>query len=226
MKIKLLILVFLLITHLGRGQQTKESFITKLDYLLYLPQSYETDTAKQWPLMIFLHGSGEQGNDLEKVKVHGPPMLIEQGRQFPFIVISPQAKRGWNADELYKMLQDFIGKNRVDTDRIYLTGLSMGGYGTWSLAIKHPEMFAAIIPICGGGNTKYIKRLRHMPVWCFHGEKDNIVPLKSSEKMIKALKKINPKVKFTIYPEVGHDSWIKAYNDPKLYDWMLQQKKR
>ncbi len=110
-------------------------------------------------------------------------------------------------------------------DRIYLTGLSMGGFGTWTLAQKHPELFAAIVPICGRGGTKDLWKLRHMPVWCFHGAKDKDVPIATSKDKVDALRAFNPSVKFTIYPEVEHDSWIKAYNDPELYKWLLAQKK-
>ncbi|MCF7569435.1 dienelactone hydrolase family protein [Sabulilitoribacter arenilitoris] len=207
------------------AQQTNEKFIIEEQYLKYLPEQYEDDLEKKWPLLIFLHGSGERGTDIEKVKVHGPPMLAEKGKQFPFIIISPQAKTGWDEDVLYQMITDFIAKNRVDTDRIYLTGLSLGGHGTWNLAQKHPEMFAAIAPICGWGNVEEAWKLRHMPVWCFHGGLDTVVPVSASEDMINALKPINPNVKFTIYPETYHDSWIQAYGDSKLYEWFLRQKK-
>lgn len=207
------------------AQQTNEKFIIEEQYLKYLPEQYEEDLDKKWPLLIFLHGSGERGTDIEKVKVHGPPMLVEKGDQFPFIIISPQAKTRWDENVLHQMITDFIAKHRVDTDRIYLTGLSLGGHGTWNLAQKHPEMFAAIAPICGWGNVEEAWKLRHMPVWCFHGELDKVVPLSSSENMINALKPINPNVKFTVYPETYHDSWIQAYNDSKLYEWFLKHKK-
>ncbi|MCE4562921.1 prolyl oligopeptidase family serine peptidase [Maribellus sp. CM-23] len=225
MRIKLLFFSVLFLAYLAKGQQTNERFVVDIDYLLYMPEGYENDTTVQWPLMMFLHGAGEQGIDLEKVKVHGPPMMIEQGHKFPFIVISPQARRGWNTDMLYKLMQNMISTKRIDPDRVYLTGLSMGGFGTWKLAIEHPEMFAAIAPICGGGNAEDIWKLRHMPVWCFHGADDTVVPLSSSEKMVNALKNYNKTVKFTVYPGVGHDSWVKAYDDSLLYDWLLQQKR-
>ncbi len=225
MKTVMLICLILSFTNLVKCQQTKEKFVYEMNYLLYTPEEYKTDTTKKWPLMLFLHGAGERGTDLEKVKVHGPPMLIEKGHEFPFIVVSPQAQKGWNPHMLYTMLENIIEKERVDKDRVYLTGLSMGGFGTWALAMKHPEMFAAIVPICGGGDPTEIWKLRHMPVWCIHGAKDDIVPLGSSEKMVNALKEFNPDVKFSVYPEEGHDSWIKAYDDSQLYEWILQQKK-
>ncbi len=225
MKTKAYLILFVMGVQCLLAQQTKEKFVIEQEYLKYLPEGYDADDEKKWPLMVFLHGSGERGTDIEKVKVHGPPMLVEKGKKFPFIILSPQAKTGWDEDMLYQMILDFVSKNRVDTNRIYLTGLSMGGYGTWKLAQKHPEMFAAIVPICGGGDSKKAWKLRHTPVWCFHGKLDGVVPLSESETMINALRPLNSNVKFTVYPETYHDSWIQAYNDPELYKWLLKQEK-
>jgi len=222
-----LLLICLFFLALVNAQQTAQKFIQETQYLLYLPEGYERDTTKQWPLMIFLHGSGESGVDLEKVKVHGPAKLIEAGKKFPFIVVSPQAppQTGWKSDVLIALLDDLKKKLRVDRDRVYLTGLSMGGFGTWDLAEKYPNEFAAIAPICGGGDAGKVWKLRHMPVWCFHGAKDNVVPIASSQIMVDALKKFNPGVKFTIYPELEHNSWEVTYNNDSLYEWFLSQKK-
>ena len=220
----ILILLVLLHCHRVMAQQTEEKFIKKIEYLTYKPAEYAKDTLKKWPLVVFLHGAGEQGANLEKVKVHGPPMLVEQGKEFPFLLISPQAQRGWDAEFLYDMIIDFAKNNQVDMDRIYLTGLSTGGYGTWTLAQKHPELFAAIVPICGWGDTKDLWKLRNMQVWCFHGDKDTVVPISSSQRMVDTLRTFNPAVKFISYPEVKHDSWIKAYNDPEMYKWLLSQR--
>jgi dienelactone hydrolase len=209
-----------------RAQQTHEKMVRAVNYLLYLPDGYAQDSSKSWPLMIFLHGSGERGDDLEKLKVHGPPKLIEQGKKFPFIVVSPQADQsGWDARELYYLLQECKRAYRVDADRVYLTGLSMGGFGTWDLAIRHPEEFAAIVPICGGGDTAQIWKLRNMPVWCFHGAKDSTVPIAREQIMISALQNYNPSVRFTVYPDAGHDSWTTTYNNDSLYQWLLSQKR-
>ncbi|MBS1566534.1 MAG: prolyl oligopeptidase family serine peptidase, partial [Bacteroidetes bacterium] len=210
------------------AQQTHEQYIRPVNYLLYFPDGYRQDTLKKWPLLLFLHGSGERGDDIEKVKTHGPPRLIEQGKKLPFIVVSPQAPRqspGWSAADLYALLQDCKQKYRVDPDRIYLTGLSMGGFGTWSLAIEHPEEFAAIVPICGGGDTADSWKLRNMAVWCFHGAKDKNVPVALSQNMINALRVYNPSAKLTIYPDAEHDSWTVTYNNDSLYQWLLSQKK-
>ena len=196
-------------------------------YLLYLPDGYSADTTKKWPLLIFLHGSGESGEDLSKVKVHGPPKLIEQGKKFPFIVVSPQAppRAGWRAEILRAMLLDLKKRYRVDNDRVYLTGLSMGGFGTWDLSEKFPDEFAAIAPICGGGDENKVWKLRHMPVWCFHGAKDDVVLPIQSQKMVDELKKYNSNVRLTLYPDANHNSWEVTYNNDSLYTWFLSQKK-
>lgn len=193
-------------------------------YLLYLPDDYGKDANQKWPLMIFLHGSGESGDDLEKVKAHGPPKLIAAGKAFPFIVVSPQSPGGgWNTETLNAMLDDILKKNAVDADRVYLTGLSMGGFGTWAWAQENPERFAAIAPICGGGLAWRARRLQNVPTWAFHGVKDPTVPVRASEEMVDAMKKANAlEVKLTTYPEAGHDSWTATYNNPELFAWFLQ----
>lgn len=204
------------------AQQTGQKFVIETDYLLYLPDNYVADTTVKLPLVMFLHGAGETGNDLEMLKVHGLPRLINEGKKFPFIVVSPQARKyGWNAELLYSLLQDVFQKYRVDEERVYLTGLSMGGFGTWDLAAKYPRTFAAIIPICGGGDTSTVWQLDKTPVWCFHGAKDNVVPLSSSEQMVDALRKYNPDVKFTVYPDASHDSWTATYANDSIYSWLL-----
>ena len=209
------------------AQQTPQKFIQETNYLLYLPDEYAQDSTKRWPLLLFLHGSGERGVDLNKVKTHGPPKLAAQGKKFPFLVVSPQAvpNGGWQAETLYQLLGSIKKQYRVDADRIWLTGLSMGGYGTWDLAMKHPEEFAAIVPICGGGDTTDAWKLRHLKIWGFHGAKDLSVPLRAGQEMIDAAKKYNPSVQFTIYPEAGHDSWTSTYDNDSLYQWLLAQKK-
>ena len=205
----------------------------RLEYLLFLPEGYKEDKKKQWPLMLFLHGAGERGKDLAKVAVHGPPKLVKEKTDFPFILVSPQCPAGesWSDDALLGLLDEVQKKYRVDQRRVYLTGLSMGGYGTWSLGLKYPERFAAIAPICGGGDFLPVllpgqgkqAALKRLPVWAFHGAKDMLVPLSESERMVNALKKAgNENVKLTIYPEAEHDSWTETYQNQELYDWMLR----
>jgi predicted peptidase len=206
----------------------KEIKVTvKMNYLLFLPQNYEEKDQARWPLILFLHGSGESGSDLAKVKKHGPPKIVEKKKDFPFIVVSPQSPRGgWDPTALNALLDEVVSQYRVDKDRIYLTGLSMGGYGTWALAAAYPERFAAIVPICGGGRTEDAKRLKDLPIWVFHGAKDRAVPLARSKAMVEAIKKAGGDPKLTVYPDAGHDSWTETYNNPKLYEWLLQHKRK
>jgi len=197
-----------------------------MHYLMYLPDEYSSSD-QEWPLLVFLHGIGERGDDIGKVKIHGPAKLLEQGQKFPFIVISPQCPddQWWDVDVLHTLIQDVAGTYRVDTDRIYLTGLSMGGYGTWALASKYPDTFAAIAPICGGGDIKKAAALKDIPVWAFHGAMDQVVPLMQSQQMVDAIQLAGGNAKLTIYPEAGHDSWTETYNNQELYDWFLTQNK-
>ena len=200
----------------------------KLEYLLYLPEDYSKETEKKWPLVLFLHGSGERGEDVALVANHGIPKLAEE-KKFPFIALSPQCPTNSNwevqEDALLALLYDAFDSLSIDKDRVYLTGLSMGGFGTWSLSEKHPELFAAIVPICGGGNPTDAWKLKDIPVWAFHGAKDNVIPLEQTEKMVQALEKLNGNVKCTIYPKANHNCWTEAYNEPELYNWLLAQKK-
>jgi predicted peptidase len=198
-----------------------------LNYLLYLPDDYDAKDA--WPLVVFLHGAGERGDDLEKVKVHGPPKLIEQGKAFPAIVISPQcpAGRWWHAQvlELTALVDEIAAQYKVDEDRVYLTGLSMGGFGTWALAAYTPERFAALVPICGGGEVLAARALTKTPIWVFHGAKDPIVPLARSETMVEGLKRLKAEPKFTVYPDAAHDSWTATYDNPEVWEWLFAQQR-
>ena len=213
------------------GQQTAEMYEgsgKKLGYLLYVPAGYKNDGDKKWPVILFLHGSGERGNgttDLEKNKKHGPPKLIENQTK-DFIVISPQCPKEdrWESKSLKGLLDEVTGKlKNADVNRVYLTGLSMGGFGSWMLAAEYPDVFAAVVPICGGGNPANAAKLKNLPIWVFHGDKDPAVKIEMSQAMIDALKAAGAKdVEFTIYPGVGHDSWTQSYANPKLYEWMLK----
>lgn len=196
-------------------------------YLLYLPKGYERGR-KRWPLILFLHGAGERGKDLELVKKHGPPRLIAQGHQLPFIVVSPQcpSQRWWAEDVLNALLDHILANYRVDARRVYLTGLSMGGYGTWALACDHPERFAAIAPICGGGNRLLAHRLKDLPIWAFHGARDDVVPLAESQKMADAVNAAGGKARLTVYPDAGHDSCTATYANPQLYKWFLRHRRK
>ncbi len=213
--------------------QTPKRFKTKfvqtvdLPYLLYLPKDYKQQ--KSLPLVLFLHGAGERGDNLNLVQKHGPPKLIEAGLEFPFILVSPQCpKDSWWTRELepLKLLLDSILKiYKVDKKRVYLTGLSMGGFGTFHLAGLYPKYFAALAPICGGGHGSFAENLKKIPTWAFHGDADDIVPVQESQRMIRAIKKAGGNAKLTTYKDVGHDSWTQTYDNPKFYEWLLSQKK-
>ena len=198
-----------------------------LHYLQYLPTPKEP-SIQQYPLLLFLHGGGEGGDDIEKVKKHGPPKLIAEGKSFPFIVISPQnpsETQFWDDQQLIRLLDELERDLPVDRSRIYLTGLSRGAYGAWRLAIQNPNRFAAMIPICGGGPAPYAKRIKHLPVWVFHGQKDPVIPVEESQRMVDALKSADGNVKFTIYPEAKHDTWTETYENPAIYEWLLQHRR-
>ncbi|MDG2185736.1 MAG: PHB depolymerase family esterase [Mariniblastus sp.] len=199
-----------------------------MDYLVHLPAGY-TDADKTWPMILFLHGAGSVGEDIDRLKRNGLPQLLESSAETAarqFIVISPQtSERRWSASSLDALLTYVLKKYKVDKQRVYLTGLSLGGYGTWSLATRYPDHFAAIVPICGGGSQSQMEQLKNMPVWVFHGAKDETVSINESERLVEALKAVDGNVKFTVYPEAGHDAWTETYNNPKLYQWLLQQKR-
>lgn len=199
----------------------------KITYLEALPADYAVGGAKRWPLVIFLHGSGERGADLKKVAKHGPPKLVEAGRDFPFILLSPQCPTGqwWDVAALDAWLDEVLRKYRVDADRIYLTGLSMGGYGTWGWAQRVPGRFAAIVPVCGGGDPAQGEKLKGLPVWAFHGDQDTAVPVVRTEEMIAAIKAAGGEPRVTIYPGVAHDSWTAAYATEEMYAWMLSKRR-
>ncbi len=204
--------------------------IVSLDYLLHLPPDYARKG--RFPLILFLHGSGERGSNLAQVKKHGIPKVIEHWPDFPFIVVSPQCPEHstWlmQADALLLLLDHVMKRYAVDPSRVYLTGLSMGGYGAWYLGSEHPERFAAVAPVCGGfnpllGYPERVCGLRYTPVWAFHGAKDRIVPPSESRILVRKLRRCGGNVRLTIYPGLGHDCWTQTYANPKLYAWLSQQ---
>ena len=210
---------------------------SEVRYLLFLPTDYGKKANKRWPLILFLHGAGERGTDIWKVATHGPPKHVKEHSEFSFIVVSPQCPDGkvWSNDTLLALLDGIMRDYAVDPARVYLTGLSMGGYGTWRLGLTHPEKFAAIAPVCGGGelitlalsSLEKSRELRSLAVWAFHGTKDPVVPLSESQRMVDAVKKAGVKeAKLTIYPNVGHDSWTQTYDNPQLYEWLLRHERK
>lgn len=218
------------------NRQSAQTFAGKVtldvgySYLLYLPDGYDADPAKKWPLIVFLHGSGERGTNLELLKKHGPPKLIANGKSIPAIVVSPQCqpKQIWNPHGVHALTEQVKQSHRVDADRVYLTGLSMGGFGTWETATEYPDTYAALIPICGGAGVRFVMadRIQHIPEWIFHGAKDPVVEPSFSKRMFDVLTKLNAQVKFTLYPDALHDCWTATYDNPEVWDWLFQQQRK
>lgn len=196
-------------------------------YLVQLPDGYASDPARRWPLILSLHGSGERGDSLANLKRNGLPKRIAGGQKLDAIVISPQCPRneGWSTPALSQLIDDVSAKYQVDPDRVIVTGLSMGGFGTWALALAYPDRFSAIAPVCGGGNFADAARLAKLPVWAFHGQLDSTVPVQMSEAMIAAIRQAGGAPHLTIYPDARHDSWTRAYATDALYIWMLAQQR-
>ena len=215
------------------GTQTAQELIINfggkeisIRYLLFLPKSYEKK--KLWPFMLFLHGAGERGNDLNEIKKWGPPKRVTEKADFPFVLISPQCPKDkrWDPALLHSLVTHVAKPHRIDRSQMYCTGLSMGGYGTWAMIAKYPKLFAAAVPICGGGDPAAAKKITHIHIWAFHGDADRVVPLIRSRAMIDAIHEAagHKKAKLTIYPGVNHNSWTKTYSNEKIYRWMLSQR--
>jgi predicted peptidase len=216
----------------GFTPQTPGTTVKQLDYkggnikeyLLYIPDTYNENKTYKWPVVIFLHGVGEIGTDINQIKNVG---LVKVVKGKPFVMVAPQCTAiWWNTDVLQQLYKEVMAKYHVDASRIYLTGLSMGGFGTWNWAQISPEKFAAIVPICGAGTPAQACVLKQMPVWAFHNADDPTVSVSGSREMVNALKACGSKlIKYTESAAGGHDAWTKAYADTDLYTWLLQQKK-
>ena len=223
--------------------QTKAGFVNKMfknadgtesAYVVYIPPGY--DDSKSLPAILFLHGSGETKGD-KSGKMPADQGFTnghyqKQAKKFPAVVVIPQSeKRTWSASSddgkrAIAMLDATIKEYKLDEKRVYLTGLSMGGYGTWSQAAAHPEKWAAIVPICGGGNVKDAEKIMDIPCWCVHGDKDTAVPVARSRDMIEALKAAGGKPHYLELAGVAHNSWDAAYSNDELYTWLFAQKKK
>jgi pimeloyl-ACP methyl ester carboxylesterase len=199
-------------------------------YIAYTPKEYNTDTLKKWPLIIFLHGGSRRGSDLNKLYADGIPDQIYRGREFPFIIVAPQCPEHirWSTENWFENLyKEITGNYRIDINRVYLTGFSLGGSGTWYITAKYPDKFAAIAPMSGFTShmdfiDKNVNRLIDMPIWAFHGMTDDVVPFEETERMIKKLQGKNMNLRFSAEPEVGH--WINwlVYPNQELFDWFLK----
>jgi predicted peptidase len=216
-------------------------------YQVYVPADY--DRSRTWPVVLFLHGGGERGTDgLIQTEVGIGSAIRRFSSRFPAIVVMPQARPplGWagaNADMALKTLEQTETEFNIDRSREYLTGLSMGGAGTWYIAYRNPSRFAALLAICGrvrpsAATTDAVvpdaegepfaalaARIKHLPIWVVHGDADNTVPVDESRGIVAALTALNVPVKYSELPGVGHNSWDNAYRDPEVTAWLFAQKK-
>jgi predicted peptidase len=205
--------------------ETRISRQASIRYMISLPNGYN-ESKQQWPLIFFLHGGSGRGDDINLVSRYGPPALAAKHPEYPFVVLSPQCEKGeiWSdADLLIALLDNVVAHYRIDPDRIYLAGASLGGRGVLYLAYKRPERFAAVAALCSWApNIDWARALRDMPIWIFHGDQDKTVPLGEAEDMVKALQAAGNEVKFTVLPGRGHDI-TDVFELPELTKWMLQQ---
>lgn len=201
-----------------------------LQYYLYFPEDYDAGSDQKYPLLLFLHGGGESGDSLGILKKNGPPKLLAEGKQFPFLVLAPQnphKRQWWNVRAVMQLLDTIVTHHNVDPKRLYLSGLSRGGSAAWEIAVQYPEKFAAMAVICGMAPLPYASWIdKNMPIWVFHGTEDQSIPFSESEHMVNALKRMGYDVTFTVYEGVGHDSWVPAYNTEALYEWMVKQQRQ
>ncbi len=215
---------------LSFAQEIKAEFskeikeVKKISYIL----DYPKEAKGKVPLMVFLHGSGERGNDLEKVKANGP-FKYRDAMKEPVAILAPQcpANTWWDTDAIYHLIQDIQKKYKIDESRIYLTGLSMGGWGTLKLAGEHPEMFAAVASVCAPTDrvmVANIQNYKNLNIKVFHGGMDDVVLPENAFNFYQKLHPVNPKAELIIFPNDNHNSWDSTYSDPKLYEWMFSQK--
>lgn len=194
-----------------------------VNYLLYVPPGYAQDTTSDWPLILFLHGSEQRGDDPSLLDDMALLAFAEKARDFPFVAVIPQCPLNthWPPRFVKDVLDTVEGALRIDRTRVYLTGFSMGGYGTWQTAAAFPGTFAAIAPICGMSDLPDASRLAGIPIWAFHGARDENVPVTESQKMIETLRRSGADARLTVYPDLAHDCWTMTYRDSRLYLWFL-----
>jgi len=223
-----LLFILVISSHVSLGQQKQK---VKYDYLLYLPKDY-AKKSKKYPLLIYLHGGSQKGNDLNKLKTYGLPYLINKGKHFDFIVVSPQCPNDkfWSTDNWFELLFEEISHQyNIDTNRVYCTGISMGGYGSYIVTMDFPDKFAAILPLCGGINdedTTRVCNLSQIPIWTFHGTADDKIQISETERIVKSLKKCHGNIKFSRLKNEGHSIEYLYETKPQLYRWLLKQKKK
>lgn len=222
-----------------------------LHYRMLLPENF--DAARKYPVLLFLHGAGERGNDNEAQLTHGAKLFLDKKvrQDFPAIVIFPQCPKNdyWSNVKfkdpktgsrfdfqaggeptrpmklVMELMRDLKKRKFTDNDRIYVGGLSMGGMGTFEILRRKPKLFAAAIAICGGDNAANVRKYRKVPIWVFHGGKDDVVLPAESERVVSELKKLGSEVKYTLYPNANHNSWDPAFAEPELLPWLFSQKR-
>jgi pimeloyl-ACP methyl ester carboxylesterase len=213
------------------GAQVRQQFQynvgQKIEYWLYLPEDYASNSTETWPVLLFLQGSGARGIDLNRVKSCGPPAQIDEGMALPCIVVSPlcAVERIWESRPLIALLSHISTIYRVDESRFYVTGYSMGGSGTWTLLADMPNYFAAAAPLCGGGQPEYAARETDVAIWAFHGEQDTGVPLQLSRDMVNAVNAAGGNARLTVFSGVGHSICDRVYGDGAIYKWLLKQRR-
>lgn len=197
----------------------------ELDYQLILPEKYAEEPEKQWPLIVYLHGSNRRGSDIHVFDNYGFAQAMQSLDDFGFIVVTPQCPNhsSWiiEQEQIMAIYRHILASYRVDRNRVYLTGYSMGGNGAWNLATRYPELFASVVPISGWYRTDKVELLKDIPIWNFHGEEDDIIPIQKSEEIVMALMNVGGQVKFTRYPGMGHKVMEITYSNPELYAWLL-----
>lgn len=200
----------------------------KMNYIVALPEDYASGEAL--PMLVFLHGAGERGSDINIIKNHGLPKFFDTGLPVRAVVLAPQVPdfdHVWNniADETFELIEKTAEEFGVDRNRISLTGISMGGYGTWELGMMHSDYFSALAPICGGGMSWKSGVLRDMPIRTFHGDSDSIVPISATYEMVDAIRRVGGKPQMIILHAVSHESWVYAYESTDLIEWLVSQKR-
>lgn len=226
--------------HVFESQITNEAGVeraVRLNYLLYLPPGYAADSTQRWPLILYLHGLGDRGDNIEMVRPYGLAKVVEQkirqGEAFPFIVVSPQNPPttfwGQHVDALHALLEEISATYAVDRTRQYVTGISDGGFATWGLAITYPDQFAALAPVASGSYSADINRqvcaLKDAPVWAFHGEKDSLIPVEPAQRLIDTLKACGGNARLTVFSGLDHVVWDETYTNPELYTWLLAHRR-
>lgn len=224
------------------NMQIRDTFIKKIEqelklgYALELPENYEetVKSGEKLPLLLFLHGMGERGSNLELLFKEGLPRLIKSGKKFPFLTLIPQCPEEslWTDEttSLHALLTEIMEKYNVDEKRIYITGISMGGFETYEMAMAYPDLFAAAVPICGGVanlmKRSYLERLTPLPLWIFHGELDPTVDVSLSKTIYETLKGLGAKdIHLTTYPDLAHDAWTRTYDNEELYAFLSSHSK-